>query len=68
MFVVSNVSESVAMATRNHSTNGAYTRSRHIKTALGIGLRIRLRLVSVSPLYIYYLEYVSASRVASLLA
>ena len=30
--IVCNVSGSVANATRNHSTNGAYTRSGHIKT------------------------------------
>ena len=65
--IVCNVNGSVAMATRNHSTNGAYTRSGHIKAALGIGLRTRLRLISISTLYIYCLEYVSASRVASLL-
>ena len=39
--IVCNVSGSVVMSTLNHSTNGAYTRSGHIKTALGIGLRTR---------------------------
>ena len=53
------------MATRNHSTNGAHTRSGHIKTAIWIGLRTRPRLISVSPCYILSLEYVSASRIAS---
>ena len=65
--IACNVSESVAMATLNHSTIGAYTRSVHTKTALGIGLRTRPRLISVSPRYIFCLEYVSASRIASLL-
>ena len=46
------VSGSVAMATRNHSKIVAHTRRGHIKTALGIGLRIRHRLISVSPRYI----------------
>ena len=54
--IVCNVSESVAMATRNHSTIGALTRSGRIKTALGIGLRTRARLISVSPRYIFCLE------------
>ena len=54
------------MVTRNHSTNGAYRRRGHIKTALGVGLRTRPRLISVSPRYIFCLEYVSASRIASL--
>ena len=54
------------MATRIHSTNGAYTWSRHIKTALGIGLRTPPQLISVSHRYIFWLEYGSASRVASL--
>ena len=61
-----NVSGSVAMATRNHSTNGAYTQRGHIKIALGVGLRTRPRLISVSPRYIFCLEYVSASRIARL--
>ena len=39
------------MVNRNHSTNGAYRRRGHIKTALGIGLRTRL--ISVSPRYIF---------------
>ena len=56
------------MATRNHSTNGAHTLSEHIKTALGIGLRTRPRLISVSPRYIFCLEYLSASRIASLIS
>ena len=56
------------MATLNHSTNGAYTLSENIKTALGIGLRTRPRLISVSPRYILCLEYLSASRVASLIS
>ena len=64
--IVSKVSGSVAIATRNHFTIGAHTRSGHINTALGIGLRTRPRLISVSPCYIICLEYVSASRVASL--
>ena len=53
------------MATRNHSTIGARTRSGHIKSALGIGLRTRPRLISVSPRYVFCLEYLSASRIAS---
>ena len=56
------------MATRNHSTNGAHTLSEHIQTALGIGLRTRPRLISVSPRYIFCLEYLSASRIASLIS
>ena len=64
--IVCKVSGSVTMATRNHSTNGAHTRSGHIKTALGIGLRTRPRLISVSPRYIFCLEYLSASRNVSL--
>ena len=63
--IVCNVSGSVAMVTRNHSTNGAYRRRGHVKPALGIGLRTRLRLISVSPRYIVCLEYVSASRISS---
>ena len=51
--IVSNVSGSVAMATRNHSTNGAHTRREHIKRALEIGLRTRRQLISVSPRYIF---------------
>ena len=50
--IVCNVSGSVAMATRNHSTIRAPTSSGHIKTALGIGLRTRPRLISISPRYI----------------
>ena len=46
--IVCNVSGSVVMTTLNQSTNGAYTRSGHIKTALGIGLRTRPRLISVN--------------------
>ena len=65
--IVCNLSESVVMATRNNSTNGTYTRSGHINTALGIGLRTLPRLISVNPRYIICLEYVSASRIASLL-
>ena len=53
------------MATRNDSTNGAHKRNGHIKIALGIGLRTRPRLISVSPRYMFCLEYVSASRIAS---
>ena len=64
--IVCNVSESVAMATRNHSTIGAHTRSGHIRTALEIGLRTRPRLVSVSTRDIFCLDYVSASRIVSL--
>ena len=52
-WIASNVSGSVAMATRNHSTNGAHTRREHIKRALGIGLRTRPRLISVSSRYIF---------------
>ena len=40
------------MVTRNQSTNGAYRRRGHIKTALEIGLRSRRRLISVSPRYL----------------
>ena len=54
------------MVTRNHFTNGAYRRRGHIKTALEIGRRARPRLISVSPRYIFCLEYVSALRIASL--
>ena len=50
--IVCNVSGSVTMATRTHSTIGAPTSSGHIKSALGIGLRTRPRLISVSPRYI----------------
>ena len=64
--IVCKVSGNVSMATRNHSENGAYTRSGHIKTALGIGLRTRPRLISVSPRYIVFLEYISASRISCL--
>ena len=64
--IVCNVSGSVTMATRNHFTIGAHTRSGHIKTTIGIGLRTRPRLISVSPGYIFCLEYVSASRIPSL--
>ena len=56
------------MATRNHSKNGAHTLSEHIKTALGIGLRTRPRLISVSSGYIFCLEYLSASRIANLIS
>ena len=63
IMIVCNVSGSVAMATRNHSTNGTYTRSGHIKTALGIGLRTRPQLISVSRRYIFCLKYLSASRI-----
>ena len=56
----------VAMATRNQSTNGAYTRSGHIKITREIGLRTRHRLISVSPSYIFFMEYGSVSRIASL--
>ena len=56
------------MATRNHSTNGAHTLSEYIKTALGIGLRTRPRLILVSPRYIFRLQYLSASRIASLIS
>ena len=52
-WIVSKVSGSVAMATRNHSRNGAHTRSEHIKTALGIGLPTRPRLISVSSRYMF---------------
>ena len=55
--IVCNVSGSVAMTARNQSTNGAHTRSAHINTALGIGLQTRHRLISVSPRYIFCLEY-----------
>ena len=64
--IVCNVSGSVAMATRNHSTNGAHSRSGHIKTVLGIGLRTRPRLISVSPRFIVCMKYISASRISSL--
>ena len=40
----------------------AIRRRGHIKTAIGIGLRTRPRLISVSPRYIFCLEYVSESR------
>ena len=43
--IVCNVSGCVAMVTRNHSTNGAYRRRGHIKTALGIGLRAQPQYV-----------------------
>ena len=66
ILIVCYISECVAMVTKNHSTNGAYGRSGHIKTALGIGQRNRPRLISVSPRYIFCLEYVSASRIARL--
>ena len=56
------------MATRNHSTNGAHTRSEHINIALGIGQRTRLRLISVSSRYIFCLQYLSVSRIASLIS
>ena len=56
------------MATRNHSKNGAHTLGEHIKTALGIVLRTRPRLISVSPRYIFCLEYLSASRIATLIS
>ena len=46
------------MVTRNHSTNGTYIRRGHIKTALEIGQQTRPRLISVSPRYIFSLEYV----------
>ena len=64
--IVCNVKGSVAMATRNHSTNGAYRWSGHIKTTLGIGLRSRPLLISVSPRYVFCMEYVSASSIYSL--
>ena len=64
---VCNVSGSVAMATRNHSTIGAYTRSGHIKTALVIDLRTRHQLIWVSPRYSFCFEYISASRIASMI-
>ena len=41
------------MVSRNHTTDGAYTRNRYIKTALGIGRRARPRLISVSARYIF---------------
>ena len=64
--IVYNVSGSVAMVTRNHSTSGAYTRSGHLKTALGIGIRTRPRLILVSPRYIFCMEYGIISRITSL--
>ena len=67
MFDCCIVSGSVVMATLNYSANGAYTRGGHIKAALGICLRTRPRMISVSPRYIFCLEYVSASRFASLI-
>ena len=63
---VCNVSGSVAMATRNNSTIGAHTRIGQMTTALGVGLRTRPRLISVSPRYIFFLKCVSASRIAIL--
>ena len=54
------------MATRNQYTNGAYKRIGHIKIAPEIGLRTRHRLISVSPRYIFCMEYQSVSRIASL--
>ena len=54
------------MATRNHSKIRAHTRRGHIKTAPGVGLRFRPRLISVNPRYRFCLEYVLASRIASL--
>ena len=61
------VSWSAAIVTRNHFTNGAYRRRGHIKAAIGIGLRTRRRLISVSPRNIFCLEYVSASRISSII-
>ena len=52
--IVCIVSGSVAMAIRNHSINGTHTRSGHKKTTLGIGLRPRTRMNSVSPRYILF--------------
>ena len=47
--IACNVSGSAAMATRNRFTNGAYTRSRHIKIIREIGLQTQHRLISVEP-------------------
>ena len=54
------------MATRNQYTNGAYTRSGHIKILREIGQRSRHRLISVGPRYVFRMEYGSVSRTASL--
>ena len=54
------------MATRNQYTNGAYTRSGHIKILREIGVRSRHRLISVSRRYIFCMEYGSVLRTASL--
>ena len=64
--IVCNVIWCVARANRNHSTIGTHTRSGHIKTALGIGLRTGPQLISLNPRYIFFLEYVSASRIPRL--
>ena len=61
-----NVCGSVVMATRNQSTNGVYTRSRHIKNAHEIGLRNQHRLISVSPRKIVCSDNASVSRMAVL--
>ena len=59
MFIC-NVSGSVDMATRNKYTNGAYTRSVHIKIRREIGLRSRHRLIS-GKFSLYLLHWISNS-------
>ena len=60
--IVCNASGSADMATRNQSSNGAYTRSWHIMIAREIGVRTRHRLISVNHRYISCMEYGSVSR------
>ena len=63
--IVCNASGSVAMATRNKSTNGAYTRNGHIKIAREIGVRTRHRLISVCHRYISSIECGSVLGIAN---
>ena len=50
------------MLIRNRCTNGAYTRSEHIKIAREIGLQNQHPLISVSPRYVFCMEYGGIAR------
>ena len=52
------------MATPNQNTNGAYIGSGHIMIACENGLRTQHRLISISPRFIFCMEYGSVSRVS----
>ena len=54
------------MATRNQYTNRSCTTNVHIQILREIGLQSRHRLISVTPRYIFCMEYGTVSRTASL--